>query len=236
MTSGRDENDLQSGATEPGIATAPATVYLSLNRDESPRYARIAAAPRWLHPELRATSGGSDLTARGFLLRGASSPALLVFEPKKNEAAADALRPAAIVCAGGGYEHLNPREGEPVARWLSGLGIVSAVLRYRLDWPCARDDLHSAISWLASPEARSTYHIDASRLLIVGFSAGAHLAAHGGAMSGVRGLVLVYPALEDAGIPTVEADSTPPAVYVRPCGAPARSTLYLFRPVKRIHV
>ena len=195
-------------------SAVPAVVYLSDVRDESPRYERTADAPRWLHPELRATNGGG-LTPRGFLLRGPRSPALLVFEPETTTDA-DGLRPAAIVCAGGGYAHMNPREGEPVARWLSGrLGLVSAVLRYRLDWPRARDDLHDAINWLASPEARTTYRIDASRLLLVGFSAGAHLAAHGGAMPGVRGLVLVYPAASDAGgVPTVEEHSVPPAVYL----------------------
>jgi acetyl esterase/lipase len=37
-----------------------------------------------------------------------------------------------IVCPGGGYRMLAPHEGDPIARWLNGLGIAAFVLEYRV--------------------------------------------------------------------------------------------------------
>src|SRR5688500_5536682 len=39
---------------------------------------------------------------------------------------------AVVVCPGGGYRRRAPHEGEPVARWLNGLGISAFVLDYRV--------------------------------------------------------------------------------------------------------
>src|SRR5437899_2387905 len=57
----------------------------------------------------------------------ADIPTLTCFSP------ADHLRTHAgfIVLPGGGYGHLAPHEGEPIARWLNSLGIFAAVLAYR---------------------------------------------------------------------------------------------------------
>lgn len=109
--------------------------------------------------------------------------------------------PSAVVCPGGGYETLSPHEGAPAAKWLTSLGFVAFVLRYRLPpahpWPAARDDVRAALAYLRSEEARTRWQLDASRLLVLGFSAGAHLAAHA-ICPQLSAVVLIYPAVADA--------------------------------------
>jgi acetyl esterase/lipase len=80
-----------------------------------------------------------------------------------------------VVCPGGGYTHLAPHEGAPVAIWLNTLGIHAWVLRYRLGpahrHPAMLDDVTRALR-----VARSRAP-DSNRVGVLGFSAGGHLAA-----------------------------------------------------------
>jgi acetyl esterase/lipase len=86
---------------------------------------------------------------------------------------------AFVVCPGGGYEHLAPHEGAPVAQWLNTLGINSFVLKYRLGpkyhHPVEMEDVQRAIR-LVRAHAKA-WNIDAGRIGILGFSAGGHLAS-----------------------------------------------------------
>jgi acetyl esterase/lipase len=90
----------------------------------------------------------------------------------------DRLRPAVIVCPGGGYSHLAEHEGAPVARFLARWGLAPVVLHYRTK-PCMLDaslaDARRAVRTLRhlGPEAG----IDPDRVAMLGFSAGGHLAA-----------------------------------------------------------
>ncbi len=86
---------------------------------------------------------------------------------------------ACIICPGGGYGGLadNP-EGHGIAKWLLGHGIAGIVLNYRL--PAGRSmvpllDAQRAIRLVRS-EAKN-WKIDPSRVGIMGFSAGGHLAS-----------------------------------------------------------
>ena len=67
------------------------------------------------------------------------------------------------------------------AEWAASLGCVGCVLRYRVPpahpWPMAREDLEAAAAYLRSAEAAARWAVDPSRLVVLGFSAGAHLAA-----------------------------------------------------------
>lgn len=87
------------------------------------------------------------------------------------------IRPCIIVCPGGGYGGLADHEGEPVARWLCGLGLAAAVLRYRVApyrHPAPLADAQRAIRTVrANADA---WAIDPARVGILGFSAGGHLA------------------------------------------------------------
>ena len=75
-----------------------------------------------------------------------------------------------IVLPGGGYAAHAANESEPVAAWLNGLGVDASVFRYPLHarHPVPLDALRA--------EIRRVREGGASRVGIVGFSAGGHLA------------------------------------------------------------
>jgi acetyl esterase/lipase len=84
-----------------------------------------------------------------------------------------------IVCPGGGYQHLAPHEGAPVAQWLNTLGINAFVLKYRLGpkyrHPVEMEDVQRAIRLVRARAGE--WGIDPKRIGILGFSAGGHLAS-----------------------------------------------------------
>ncbi|HTG67806.1 MAG TPA: alpha/beta hydrolase [Candidatus Udaeobacter sp.] len=90
-------------------------------------------------------------------------------------------RPAVIICPGGAYSTRAYHEGEPIARWLNGLGISAFVLRYRVapyTYPCALLDVQRAIRTVRCKAER--FRIDPNKLGLLGFSAGGHLASNAG--------------------------------------------------------
>lgn len=83
-----------------------------------------------------------------------------------------------IVLPGGGYEHRADHEGAPVAQWLNEHGISAFVLHYRLSPKQQRiplEDGKHAIRYVRAHAAE--YGINPSKIGILGFSAGGHLAA-----------------------------------------------------------
>lgn len=87
-------------------------------------------------------------------------------------------RPAVLLCPGGAYEFTNDRESEPIAAVFLSKGFHVFSLRYSVrqgSWPAALLELAEAVK-LIRVRAQEWY-IDPSRLVIVGFSAGGHLAA-----------------------------------------------------------
>jgi acetyl esterase/lipase len=87
--------------------------------------------------------------------------------------------PAVVLCPGGGYVQLAMNhEGRQVANYLNSLGIAAYVLRYRLgpryQHPIELGDAQRAIRTLRSHAAE--WRLDPSRIGIMGFSAGGHLA------------------------------------------------------------
>ncbi|MBT0768164.1 alpha/beta hydrolase [Kineosporia sp. J2-2] len=87
-------------------------------------------------------------------------------------------RPAVLVLPGGAYGHHGPHEGEPVARWLAGLGLHAFVLRYRVSPHRHPAPLDDAVRALARIRSRAgDLGVDAGRVGVLGFSAGGHLAA-----------------------------------------------------------
>lgn len=85
---------------------------------------------------------------------------------------------ALIVCPGGGYRVRAPHEGAPVARLAAARGFVGCVLHYRV--APHRHPLPLSDGCRAVRMARSVsraWGIDPERVAMMGFSAGAHLAA-----------------------------------------------------------
>lgn len=88
---------------------------------------------------------------------------------------------AVIVCPGGGYSHLAPHEGAPIAKWLNSIGISAFVLTYRIapyKHPYPLLDAQRAIRYVRFHA--DEWCIDPNRIGILGFSAGGHLAATAG--------------------------------------------------------
>jgi len=86
--------------------------------------------------------------------------------------------PVMIICPGGGYGMRAEDEGEPVAQWLNRIGVSAIVLNYRVApyrHPTPLSDAHRAIRLVR--HHADEWNIDASRVGILGFSAGGHLAS-----------------------------------------------------------
>lgn len=115
-----------------------------------------------------------DPPAAGVVSDG-PAPTLTPFWPDP----AVATGAAVVVNPGGGYAVLADHEADPVAQWLQGLGIAAFVLRYRL-YPHARHpaQLLDAARALRTIRAHAEqWAIDPTRIGMLGFSAGGHLAS-----------------------------------------------------------
>ncbi len=87
-------------------------------------------------------------------------------------------RPAVVICPGGGYEYCSVREAEPVALRFAAYGIPAFVLRYSCVnkmFPTALLEAARAMEYVR--ENASELGVDPDKIMICGFSAGAHLAA-----------------------------------------------------------
>jgi acetyl esterase/lipase len=90
---------------------------------------------------------------------------------------------AVLVCPGGAYSRLAyNKEGTEVAEWLNSLGITGIVLKYRVparkDRPRHQAPLQDAQRALGLVRQRAReWDLDPSRIGVLGFSAGGHLAA-----------------------------------------------------------
>jgi acetyl esterase/lipase len=107
------------------------------------------------------------------------TPSLTIYLPAADQANGAAV----VICPGGGYRHLAvDHEGHEVARWLNSLGVAAFIVQYRLGpkyrHPAPLQDAQRAIRTV---RARATeWGVDRSRIGILGFSAGGHLATTAG--------------------------------------------------------
>jgi len=94
------------------------------------------------------------------------------------------LRPALVICAGGAYRWRSPREKDPVALEFLSMGYQVFLLEYSCgeaasDYRPLRE-LARTVELLR--QNAETWHIDPTKLAVMGFSAGGHLAASLGAL------------------------------------------------------
>lgn len=105
--------------------------------------------------------------------------------------------PCVIVVHGGGWDSGDRGEIAPFNHWLASRGYAVAAISYRLapqfNWPAPRDDILAALAFL---KARAVaLGIDATRLVLLGRSAGGNLAeatAYAAPDPAIRGVVALY--------------------------------------------
>ena len=108
------------------------------------------------------------------------TPTLTIFEPHRGTANGSAV----VIFPGGAYAHLAANlEGRQFADWFTARGFRAFILSYRLSsngylLPVPLIDARRAIQTVRA-RARD-YQIDPNRIVIIGFSAGGHLAALSG--------------------------------------------------------
>jgi acetyl esterase/lipase len=87
------------------------------------------------------------------------------------------LRPAVVVCPGGGYAMRAPHEADPFAQLFAEHGLVGIVCHYRVApnrFPAPMADAARAMRLTRCQAER--FGIDPARIALMGFSAGGHLA------------------------------------------------------------
>lgn len=112
-------------------------------------------------------------------------------------------RPAVVICPGGGYVYLSPREAEPVALAYAAKGIHAFVLNYSVGWEAAGFQPLKEMDWAIAliREHAADWNVDVNKILTCGFSAGGHLALASGLLGTEKpnGVILGYPATDLSG-------------------------------------
>jgi acetyl esterase/lipase len=126
----------------------------------------------------------SSVDANGILrINEVTLPTLAVYQPEPGKANGTAV----IICPGGGYWILAAsHEGEDVAKEFVKVGVTAFVLKYRL--PDSRIQLNPEIAPLQDVqraiqlvrERATEWKIESTKIGIMGFSAGGHLASTAG--------------------------------------------------------
>lgn len=137
-------------------------------------------APTNLPPEGDTTTAKDRAVAGKPVIRigNVSAPTLTLYTPTGKSTGA-----AVVVFPGGSYRILAiDLEGTEVCEWLNSIGITCVLLKYRVPdtgpYPksaAALQDAQRAVGIVRSYAAE--WHIDPNRIGVLGFSAGAHLAA-----------------------------------------------------------
>lgn len=87
-------------------------------------------------------------------------------------------RPLVLICPGGAYAYTSPREGEALAFQFLAMGCHAAVLNYSCApavYPTALTELAYSIRLIR--EHAAEWHVDPGQIILLGCSAGGHLAA-----------------------------------------------------------
>jgi acetyl esterase/lipase len=128
----------------------------------------------------KADAGGGRTAGETVLrISNVSEPTVTLY-PSPDDIASGA---AIIVCPGGGYNILAyDLEGDEVCKWLNSLGITAVLLKYRVPgregrqrYEAPLQDAQRAIGYVRAHAG--DWHIDRTKIGIMGFSAGAHLSA-----------------------------------------------------------
>ncbi len=127
--------------------------------------------------------------------------------------------PVVVQLYGGSWRSGEPGDHSDFAEWLAGAGYVVFAIDYRhapqYRWPLQLDDIDSALAWINAHA--NEYEADTNRIVLLGRSAGAHLAmmaAYEKPRPGIRGVISLYGPIDLA-----EAYRNPPRpdpLHIRP--------------------
>jgi acetyl esterase/lipase len=137
--------------------------------------------PKKIPNFIEAPDEESEATTGGIMrISKVSRPGYIFFKAPQT----DSPRPCVIICPGGGYGILAfQHEGTQVAEYFNSIGVHAIVLKYRI--PSSNNQEDKSIAplqdaqqaiYLARMNAKK-WGIDPSRIGIMGFSAGGHLAS-----------------------------------------------------------
>jgi acetyl esterase/lipase len=182
---------LLSGALLLSVAAAPAAQ--TAPGAQTPAWAPPIDRPTilvWPHgapgakadgpPEANMTTAKDRVVGGRAVIRlsNVSTPTLTLYSPKEKNTGA-----AVMVFPGGGYQVLAiDLEGTEVCDWLVSEGITCILLKYRVPdagpYPVSEAPLQDAQRAMGLVrEYAAEWHVDPKRIGVLGFSAGAHLAA-----------------------------------------------------------
>jgi acetyl esterase/lipase len=148
-------------------------------------HAQNQVIPLWnkIPDEIKSVDYKEKETIKDGILQSTSQvsiPTLSIFLPKETKP----NQTAVIICPGGGYSHLAfDKEGTKVADWFNSIGIAAFVLKYRMPTDLTMknknvgplQDAQEAIRYIRQNATK--WNIDPSKIGILGFSAGGHLAS-----------------------------------------------------------
>ena len=118
-----------------------------------------------------------DLYASLGVARGAHQKGYLIsYVPDPMTENKPKVRPAIIICPGGGYDFWSLREGEPIALHFLRAGFAAFVLDYELKTMHPEPLLQACMAVKYLKENAAKYGIDENKIAAIGFSAGGHLA------------------------------------------------------------
>jgi acetyl esterase/lipase len=170
---------LSLSAQSSGWPPAPGHLTLNVWPGAAP------GAPTNLPAEADTTTAKDNLIAGRPLVRlgNVSTPTITFYAPHALGGPAPAIAPAVVVFPGGGYRILAiDLEGTEVCDWLNSAGIACVLLKYRVPetgpYPKSSAALQDAQRAMGLVRAHAAeWKIDPNRIGVLGFSAGAHLAA-----------------------------------------------------------
>lgn len=89
------------------------------------------------------------------------------------------VRPAVLICPGGGYKSTSTREAEAIAIQMNARGFQAFVLYYSCEPEIVfpRPQLEAARAIMMIRENAKEWNVEPNKVVIMGFSAGGHLAA-----------------------------------------------------------